>query len=270
MSTSSFPIWLGQPLGALGSAKQDIPTLTPYLASVRADGTPAPAFLVLPGGGYGGLASHEGQGFAEWFVAHGISAFVLQYRLGSHGYRHPVMLQDAARALRLLRARAGEFAIDPTRIGLIGSSAGGHLAATLLTRFDAGDAVASDPVERFSSRPDVGILCYPVITLTEPFTHRGSRDNLLGAGASEELRLALSAELQVTAATPPTFIWHTVEDPVVPVENAFLFASALRRNGVPFALHVYEPGQHGLGLGQTEWGPTALRWLRLRWPDVTV
>jgi len=270
MITSSFPIWPDQPPGALGSAEQDIPTLTPYLAPVRADGTPAPAFLVLPGGGYGMLAGHEGQGFAEWFAAHGISAFVLRYRLGSHGYRHPVMLHDAARALRLLRARASEFAIDPARIGLIGSSAGGHLAATLLTRFDAGNSAASDPVERFSSRPDVGILCYPVITLTEPFTHRGSRDNLLGADAPEELRLALSAERQVTPATPPTFIWHTVEDAAVPVENAFLFASALRKNGVPFALHVYEPGTHGLGLNQTEWGPTALRWLGLRWPDVSV
>jgi len=267
---SPFPIWPGQTPGALGSAEHDVPTLTPYLAPARADGSPAPTFLVLPGGGYGALAEHEGKGYAEWFAAHGISAFVLQYRLGSHGYRHPAMLHDAARAMRLLRAKAGEFGIDPGRIGIIGSSAGGHLAATLLTQFDAGDASATDPAERLSSRPDVGILCYPVITLTEPFTHRGSRDNLLGADAPEELRLAMSAERNVTAATPPTFIWHTLEDQAVPVENVFLFASALRRQGVPFALHIYEPGRHGLGLGQTEWGPTALRWLGLRWPEVSV
>ena len=154
----------------------------------------------------------------------------------------------------------------PGKIGVIGSSAGGHLASTLLTKWDRGNPSAADPVDRLSSRPDVGILCYPVITLTLPFTHTGSRDNLLGADASDSLRLELSAERHVTSETPPTFVWHTVTDQSVPVENAFLFASALREKGVPFALHIYEKGQHGLGLANHAWAPQALRWLAVRWP----
>jgi acetyl esterase/lipase len=178
----------------------------------------------------------------------------LKYRLGSAGYRHPVMLQDVSRALRLVRANAKEWKLDPNRIGVMGSSAGGHLASTLLTHFDSGNAEAEDAIERQSSRPDLGILCYPVITMGEP-THKGSRKNLLGENPAPELIKELSNELQVTKETPPTFIFHTVEDKGVPVENALMFASALRKENVPFDLHIYEKGPHGMGLGFRVYSP---------------
>jgi acetyl esterase/lipase len=224
--------------------------------------------VVCPGGGYGGLASHEGHDYALWLNQSGIAAFVLKYRLGSAGYRHPRMLEDAARAVRLVRARAGEWQVDRKRVGIMGSSAGGHLASTLLTHFDAGDANAADAVDRESSRPDLGILCYPVITMGE-YTHQGSKRNLLGENPSRELVWFLSNELQVTPKTPPTFLWHTVEDAAVPVENSLQFATALRKASVPFALHVYEKGRHGLGLADKEpfenahpWAKDCLFWLR--------
>jgi acetyl esterase/lipase len=158
------------------------------------------------------------------------------------------MLNDAARAVRMVRARATEWNIDPTKVGIMGSSAGGHLTSTLLSHFDAGNAEAADPIDRQSSRPDLGVLCYAVITMGE-FTHKGSKKNLLGDNPSEELVTLLSSELQVKADTPPCFIWHTWDDGVVPVENSMLFASALRKNKVPFDFHVYQKGAHGMGLG---------------------
>ena len=250
-SNDPFPLWPDGPPGALGKGTNDIPTLTAFLPEAgKANGA---AMVICPGGGYGGLAPHEGKGYALWFNEHGITAFVLKYRLGSAGYRHPVMLQDAARAVRTVRARADEWKLDPKRIGIIGSSAGGHLASTLLTHFDAGKSDAADPVERVSSRPDLGILCYPVISLGE-FTHQGSKNNLLGKDPAPELVRELSNELQVTKDTPPTFIWHTAEDKAVPVENALLFAAGLRKAGVPFDLHIYERGNHGMGLGSQPYG----------------
>jgi acetyl esterase/lipase len=248
----------------MGTADADRPDLTAYLpAAGTANGA---SMLILPGGGYGKLSVHEGAGYAAWLNRLGVTCYVLKYRLGSNGYRHPVMLQDAARALRTVRAFARRHGLDPARIGIIGSSAGGHLAATLLTHFDAGQTDATDPIERESSRPDLGILCYPVISLGE-FTHAGSRKNLLGENPSAELLHLLSNETQVTAATPPCFLWHTVEDKAVPVENSLLFASALRRAGVPFALHVYEKGGHGLGLPEhgknaPPWDADCAFWLR--------
>ncbi len=240
------PLWPEGAPGALGKEAKDIPTLTPYLADpAMATGA---AMVILPGGGYGGLASHEGKGYADWLVTNGISCFVVKYRLGSHGYRHPRMLQDAARAVRLVRAKAAEYHIDPKRVGIMGSSAGGHLASTLLTHFDAGQPDAADPVERQSSRPDLGILCYPVISMG-PLTHQGSKNNLLGNNPDPELVKLLSNELQVTRDTPPCFIWHTWEDTAVKVENSLEFAAALRRQGVPFDLHIYQKGGHGMGLG---------------------
>jgi len=250
--TASFPLWPEGAPGALGKDDKDIPTLTPYLPEA-ATATGA-AIVICPGGGYGMLASHEGVDYARFFNEQGIAGFVLKYRLGSSGYRHPVMLQDAARAVRTVRARAAEWRLDPKRIGIIGSSAGGHLASTLLTHFDSGKAEATDPIERKSSRPDLGILCYAVITMGQ-FTHQGSKNNLLGPNPSEEVVRNLSSELCVTKETPPCFIWHTWEDTAVPVENSLQFAQALRKAGVPFDLHVYEKGGHGLGLGTRTWDP---------------
>jgi acetyl esterase/lipase len=257
-----FPLWPDSAPGALGKEEKDTPTLTPYLPD-PANATGA-AIVICPGGGYGGLAQHEGKDYALWLNEHGVTCFVLKYRLGSHGYRHPVMLQDAARAVRLVRARAAEWKLDRKRVGLMGSSAGGHLASTLLTQFDAGKPDAADPIERESSRPDLGILCYPVITLGR-FTHQGSKRNLLGPEPPDGLVQLLSNEKQVTAQTPPCFIWHTVEDTAVPVENALEFAAALRRAGVSFDLHIYEKGRHGIGLGGGHpWTKDCLFWLRER------
>ena len=250
--TNSFPLWPDGAPGALGQQDKDIPTLTPFWPDpAKATGA---AIVICPGGGYGGLAPHEGRDYARFLNESGIAGFVLKYRLGSGGYRHPVMLQDAARAVRLVRARAGEWKLDSHRIGIMGSSAGGHLASTLLTHFDAGKPEAADLVERQSSRPDLGILCYAVITMGQ-FTHQGSKANLLGKDPAPELVRELSNELQVTKDTPPCFVWHTYEDNAVPVENSLQFAEALRRAGVPCDLHIYQKGPHGLGLGTREWNP---------------
>jgi len=248
-------LWPGAAPGALGTDDKDIPTLTPFLA--KPDLATGAAVVICPGGGYGGLAGHEGKDYALWLNGQGIAGFVLKYRLGSGGYRHPIMLGDAARAVRLVRAHAAEWKIDAKRVAIMGSSAGGHLASTLLTHFDAGDAAASDVVERQSSRPDLGILCYAVISMG-PNTHEGSKNNLLGNGPSPELVKLLSNELQVTPQTPPCFLWHTWEDNAVKVENTLEFATALRRAGVRFDLHVYEKGGHGMGLGGNPADPSKL------------
>jgi acetyl esterase/lipase len=261
-AAESFPLWEKDVPGALGNSEKDIPTLTVFKP---AEGTASGAAMVIcPGGGYGGLAPHEGKDYAEWLAKHGVTGFVLKYRLGSAGYRHPVMLGDAARAVRLVRSQAQKWGIDPKRVGIMGSSAGGHLASTLLTHFDDGKADASDSVERQSSRPDLGILCYPVITFGE-FTHVGSKKNLLGENPSEDLVKLLSNELQVTTNTPPTFLWHTYEDTGVVPQNSMLFAMALQKNKVPYELHIYEKGKHGIGLANGHpWTEQCLRWLKLR------
>lgn len=241
-----LPLWLEKAPGALGETPKDIPTLTPYIP--EKPGAARAAVVICPGGGYGTLADHEGSHYAKFLNEHGIAAFVLKYRLGSAGYRHPVMLNDAARAVRMVRARATEWNIDTAKVGIMGSSAGGHLASTLLTHFDSGNAEAADPIDRQSSRPDLGVLCYAVITMGE-FTHQGSKKNLLGENPSAELVTLLSNELQVKTNTPPCFIWHTWEDKAVPIENSMQFASALQKNKVPFDLHIYQKGNHGIGLG---------------------
>jgi acetyl esterase/lipase len=270
-NNAPIPLWPdGKPPGALGTGENDIPTLTLFPAAP--DKATGAAMVICPGGGYGGLAAHEGAAYAEWLAGNGIAGVVLKYRLGSHGYRHPVMLQDVSRAVRLTRSKAAEWKIDPKRIGLMGSSAGGHLASTLLTHFDAGKSDATDPVERESSRPDLGVLCYPVISMG-PMTHAGSRTNLLGKDPPADLVELLSNEKHVTAQTPPCFIFHTAEDNAVKVENALEFAAALRKAGVPFELHVFEKGGHGMGLGSGRagtapdahhpWTRACLDWLKL-------
>jgi len=263
-----LPLWsAGTVPGARGDGTNDVPTLTVYLP--EADRRSGAAMVICPGGGYGGLAQHEGRDYALYLNREGISCFVLKYRLGSHGYRHPIMLQDAARAVRLVRARAGEWGVDPGRVGIMGSSAGGHLASTLITHFDSGRPDAVDPIDRESSRPSVGVLCYPVISLGK-FTHQGSKNNLLGSNPAPELVEDLSNEKRVRKEGPPVFLWHTVEDKAVPVENSLLFAQALRDAGVPFDLHLYEKGRHGIGLmakppqfeNAHPWAADLVFWLR--------
>jgi acetyl esterase/lipase len=257
-------LWPGGAPGAAGHEPSDIPTLTPYLPSKeKAMGA---AIIVCPGGGYSHLADHEGGPVAEWLNTLGITAFVLKYRIGPR-YHHPAPLQDAARAIRTVRARAAEWGLDPERIGILGFSAGGHLASTAGTHFDSGNANASDPIERASSRPNLMILIYPVITMRE-LTHGGSRKNLIGAEPSAAMVALLSNEEQVTKETPPTFLVHTMTDTAVPVENSLMFVAALRKAGVPFELHLYERGPHGFGLGTKDpilstWPDRCAAWLRL-------
>jgi acetyl esterase/lipase len=222
------------------------PTLTPFLADDTA--ASSAAMIVCPGGGYQHLADHEGEVVARWLVGLGITAFVLRYRVGC---RFPAPFDDVQRAIRLVRSRAEEWAIDPQRVGIIGFSAGGHLAATAATHALDGDATAADPLERCGSRPDLAVLCYPVITLGPP-GHTGSAAVLLGDDPDPELVKLLSNERHVDEQTPPAFIWHTADDQAVPVANSLMFAEALARHGRPFELHVYESGPHGLGLAEQD------------------
>jgi acetyl esterase/lipase len=243
-----IPLWENGAPNATGKEPIDIPTITPYLAP-KETATGA-AIIVFPGGGYSHLSEiKEGSDVAKWLNSLGISAFVLKYRLGMK-YHQPNQLLDAARAMRMVRSRAKEWDLDANRIGILGFSAGGHLASTLGTRFDSGKPNAGDPIERVSSRPDVMILLYPVITMGE-FTHQGSKLNLLGENPTPELIKQYSNELNVTKDTPPTFLAHATTDTAVPVENSLMFVDALRKAKVPFELHLYEQGPHGFGLAPT-------------------
>jgi len=246
-ATETIRLWKGDAPGALGTADQDVPVV--FWWPVAGAKEPTAAIVVCPGGGYGGLADHEGSDYAKWLNAQGIAAFVLRYRLGSKGYRHPVMLGDVSRAMRVVRAEHARLGVDPARVGVMGSSAGGHLAVTLLTHGDDGDAAAADPVDRQPSRPALGILCYPVVSMLDANGHAGSRRNLLGENPPAELVRELSGELAVNDTTPPVFVWHTIEDKSVKLEGVLDLAASLRRHGRPFELHVYEKGAHGIGLG---------------------
>jgi acetyl esterase/lipase len=260
------PLWPGPAPGAKGTEPTDIPAISIYKPA-RPNGQ---AVVIFPGGGYGALAlDHEGFMCAEWLTSQGVTAIVTRYRLGSRGYRHPVMLNDAKRAVRSIRSRAAALGIDPARIGVWGFSAGGHLASTISTHFDAGDPNAADPVDRVSSRPDFAILGYPVVTFTEAWTHQGSKRNLLGENPPANLVDDLSNEKRVTAKTPATFLFHTNEDKGVPPENSVYYYLALRKAGVPAELHIYERGPHGVGLAPTDialssWPARLSDWLRNR------
>jgi len=246
-------------------AEKDNPTLTMYPPDPgTASGT---AIIICPGGSYRGLAKHEGEDYALFLASHGIRAFVLKYRLGPV-YTYREITADAARAIRMVRKNANTWNVG--QIGIMGSSAGGHLASTIMTHFDRGNPDSPDPIERVSSRPDFGILCYPVISMGS-MGHRISREQFLGLNPDDTLITLYSNELQVTAETPPGFLWHTYEDSVVSVENSLSFAKALKEHAVPFALHVYEQGRHGLGLGAKypfenphPWTRDLLVWLTAR------
>jgi acetyl esterase/lipase len=243
-------LWSQGAPGAVGSEDLDRPTITPYLPP--ADSSVGTGVIVCPGGGYAHLAmDHEGVQIARWLNSIGVAAFVLRYRLGPR-YHHPAPLDDAQRALRYVRLHADEFHIDVSRLGIWGFSAGGHLASTAATHFDRGNPAAAEAIDRMSSRPDFAILAYPVITMTGESTHKGSRRNLLGENPEPQLMELLSNEKQVTAETPPTFLFHTNEDQGVPAENSVLFYMALRKAGVPAEIHIYQRGRHGVGLAPTD------------------
>jgi acetyl esterase/lipase len=254
------PLWMGDAPGAKGKEAVDIPGVYIYPAK-----TPnAAAVVVCPGGGYGVHAmDHEGVQIADWLNSHGLTAVVLKYRLGAR-YNHPIPLTDAQRALRYVRANAKDWKVDPTRVGIMGFSAGGHLASTVGTHFDRGQKDAKDAIDRESCRPDFMILMYPVITLKGKYAHNGSRINLLGKTPSAELVDSLCNETQVTKDTPPTFMVHTKEDKAVPPENSMLFYEALTKHKVPAEIRLYEKGRHGLGLALKE-GDRDLPYAA--WPD---
>jgi acetyl esterase/lipase len=268
MKIGPIPLWSdGQVPGGQGTGDSDVPSITVYtptgLGSTRA------AVVVCPGGGYGHLAPHEATPVADWLNSFGVTGVVLKYRLAPR-YQHPAMLNDVSRAMRTVRARAAEWNLDPNHIGVLGFSAGGHLASTVSNHYDAGDRNASDPIERQPSRPDMSILIYPVIDLEGRPAHAGSRRNLLGENPSPALVTKFSNHKAVTARTPPTFLVHSSDDKAVPVENSLRYALALEEAGVPFAMQVYEKGGHGYGMGKPEfpetpnWPEACARWMKTR------
>lgn len=261
------PLWQGAAPGALGAEDRDVPAITVFLPRTMAPNTPA--VIVCPGGGYSALASnHEGRQVASYLNSLGVAAFVLRYRLGPR-YRHPIQIGDAQRAIRMVRSHAIDWRIDPARIGIMGFSAGGHLAMTASTWFDAGDTAAADVVDRAGSRPDFAILGYPVISMTAAWSHQGSKRNLLGEKPDDEIAKKLSGELAVKKDTPPTFIFQTNEDTAVPAENSVHYYLALRQAGVPAEMHAFEKGAHGVGLANDNaalapWSTLLANWLRVR------
>ena len=266
-SGKTMLLWPAGAPGAQGDEDVDKPSLTVFLplkANVTKTGV-----VVAPGGSYTHVATEkEGYAFARWLNERGVAAFVLQYRVGPK-YHHPIEIGDARRAIRLVRAHAAEWGVATDRVGMWGSSAGGHLAATAGTKFDAGDADASDVIERQGSRPDFLILSYPVITFEEPEVHRASRKNLLGDTPDPKLVDLLSAETQVTKDTPPTFLFTTTDDKTVPVMNSVIFYSALVKAGVPVEMHIFQQGAHGAGLAPTNpqlsvWPDLLAKWMRER------
>lgn len=271
-------LWQGKAPLSASEASANIPSLTVYLPEKsKASGA---AVVVCPGGGYGFLASgHEGTDVARWLNERGIAAFVLKYCTVSKHQPAPLMeapLLDAQRAIRLVRANASQWNIDAKKVGICGFSAGGHLASTAATHFDLGKKDGDDSIVKMSCRPDFAILCYPVISMKSPHTHQGSRNNLLGKNPDEKLVELFCNDLQVTKETPPTFLFHTDEDKAVPPMNSILFYAALKKQGVPAELHIYEKGVHGVGLAPETPPPGAANYVpRLRpvdkglstWPD---
>jgi len=264
-------LWSGKAPGATGDADADIPILKVYLP--KRSQTPRTAIVICPGGGYRSLVlNSEGEAVAQWLSQLGVAGFVLKYRLPGNGYRYPIPLLDARRALALVRSRANEWKVDPHRVGVMGFSAGGHLASALSTHFTIGDPNASSPIDRISNRPDFTILLYPVISMQdERLVHKGSRDNLLGPNPDARLLAKLSNETQVTAETPPAFIACADDDAKVSPENSVDYYLALHRAGVPAEMHVFEKGGHGFAnpnksqsLARDTWRARCADWMRSR------
>jgi len=254
-------LWEDAAPGAVGAEPQDIPALTLHTPD-KPDGS---AIIVCPGGGYIFHADYEADPVADWLSTWGITGVVLRYRL-SPRYHHPAPFQDLTRAVRLLRARSNELNLDPNRIGVMGFSAGGHLAAHVSTCFDSGKPKSPDAIERASSRPDVAVLVYPVISFTDLSHHTKTWEYLLENAPTSALRQSLSCETLVTSHTPATFLYHASGDPNVPVDNSFAYAAALRRAGVAFEMHLYDVCAHGVGLAQNHptlntWPVLCARWL---------
>lgn len=261
-------LWPDGAPGAKGQTEGDKPTLTIYLPP--ADKATGAAVVICPGGGYGHLAmDHEGHQIGQWLNSFGVAGFIVAYRhsRSGAGYNHPAPIQDAQRAIRTVRGRAKEWGVDPNRIGILGFSAGGHLASTAATHFNESFCEPRDDIDRASCRPDFAVLVYPVIAFGEPFTHVGSQRNLLGADADRAMIEKFSNEKQVTPQTPPTFLFHTWEDTAVPAENSIAFYLALRKVKVPAEMHIFLKSPHGIGLGQKNGAAGAWPGLCQKWME---
>jgi acetyl esterase/lipase len=256
MSNNTQPLWSGAAPGALGDRLVDIPSITPFVPQGPKNGA---AVLVFPGGGYTARMDYEGEAYAEWLAKAGYTCFVVNYRLSPDGYSLPVIFQDAVRAVRWARFHSGEYGFAADKIGVIGSSAGGHLCANLSVHWDSGDPAAADPLERTGSRPDAAVLCYPAIFLGRVL----DLADLFGGHVPEKSAAEYYASARyVRKDTPPAFLFHTAADQLVPVEHSLRYARALAQKKVPFELHVYERGAHGVALGNGHpWTEECLRWL---------
>lgn len=265
-------LWPGRAPGSVGDSEADIPLVRIFLPPPGGTGA---GVVICPGGAYREIQKmYEGDDIALWLNRRGLAGIVLHYRVAP-AYHFPAPFEDARRAVRLVRARASRYRLNPARIGIAGFSAGGHLASTVATHFDPGEPSAPDPIDRQGCRPDFLILGYPIISATAPETHEESMRNLFGPTLIGSLRLEYSNQLRVTPQTPPAFLFHTGEDQPVPAENSVLFYTALRRAGVPAELHIYEHGPHGAGLANGQdstprlpdlatWANLLANWLRAR------
>ncbi len=258
-------LWPGGAPGAKGNDAKDKPTITIYLpAKEKSVGS---GVVIFPGGGYTHVAiDHEGHQIARWLNELGIAGFVVDYRHGGRGYGHPAPIQDAQRTIRTIRSRSAEFGIEPNKIGIIGFSAGGHLASTAGTHFNERFYEPNDAIDRVSARPDFMILIYPVISMG-PISHSGSRRALLGNAPSQEMIDKFSNEKQVDSNTPPTFLVHATDDKTVPPENSIYFYLACRKARVPVEMHIWLKGGHGFGLGKpgtavSKWPELCADWLK--------
>jgi acetyl esterase/lipase len=265
-SDKKILLWPEGAPGAKGRKDQDKPSLTVYLP--RETGPTMAAVVICPGGAYARLSmGHEGHSVAKWLNSLEVAGIVLKYRLPKDGYIHPAPLQDAQRAIGIVRSKAAEWNLNVNKIGIMGFSAGGHLASTVGTHFHCGRKEGLDPIDQISCRPDFMILIYPIITMQE-FTHNGAKRNLLGTSPDQKLVDNLSNELQVTSETPPTFLVHTSDDKVVLSENSVNFYLALRKAGVSAELHIYNKGGHGFGIGKAKsvvgasWQNRCSDWMR--------
>lgn len=252
-----------------GRKVDDVPHIDHYTAAP--DKKTGEAVLICPGGGYSHLATgHEGKDIAEFFTAQGYDAIVLHYRLNDgeqKGSRFPAQYNDVTNAMRLVKSKAAAWKLDPEKIGVMGFSAGGHLASTLATMIIPANPSSKNELEKWSSRPAFAVLIYPVISMSESFQHKGSAVNLLGPNASQAMMDSLSTEKRVTAQTPPTFLVHSTDDKTVPVENSWAFYSALKKNNVSASLHIYDHGGHGYGMAPKDpvlnsWPGLCIQWLQ--------
>lgn len=258
-------LWPNGAPDARGDSTGDKPTLT-FFFPEKPNGT---AMIICPGGAYRGLAPHEADTIARWCNTFGVTGVVLRYRhaRSGAGYHHPTPLLDAQHSISIIRSKAGELGIDSGKIGIIGFSAGGHLAASLGTHFKEKDRSNLDPMKNINCRPNFMILVYPVITMDSTFTHRGSRESLLGLNPDQALVDLMSNEKQVTPDTPPAFLVHATDDQAVPVENSLAMYSALRKANVQVEMHIFQRGAHGFGLGKgkgavSAWPELCQTWLK--------